>query len=95
MSTLLISLIGSFCWDRLMVAIFAPHIWAVQLEEAKAVTFADFVPILKTVGYIAGGLCLLAMGNPILWGAGYMLYRHFKKAQEATPQAQAAAGRHA
>lgn len=96
MGTLFVSLIGTFCWDRLMVAIFAPMIFQTQIEEAKSVTFMDFVPILKTVGYILGGLLLLGSGNPIIWGLAYMMYRNYNKAQEApaaTPAAAAPATR--
>merc|ERR1719277_1892515 len=33
MGTLFVSLIGSFLWDRLMVYVFARHIFEVQVEE--------------------------------------------------------------
>eukprot|EP00435_Cladocopium_sp_Y103_P051564 s825_g16.t1 len=46
--TLLASLVGTFIWDRLMVALCAPHIMAAQLEEAKATTWKDFLPLLQT-----------------------------------------------
>jgi len=87
MTTLAVSLVGTFCWDRLMVAIFAPHIFAVMIDEAKAVTLADFMPILKTVGYVVGGGIFLFAGNPILWGVAYMMWRNYKQAQQ--PQAAA------
>jgi len=86
MATLMTSLVGTFCWDRLMVAIFAPHIWQVMKDEARATSFADFVPILKTCGYIAGGGMLLLCGNPLLWGLAYYMYRNYKKSQEAQAQ---------
>lgn len=81
--TLLLSLVGTFVWDRLMVAVFAPHIMAAQLEEAKAVTWKDFIPLLQTVGYIAGGGLLLVSGNPIIWGAAFMMYRNWKSTKAA------------
>jgi cation-transporting ATPase 13A1 len=77
-----ISLVGSFCWDRLMTAIFAPHIFQVLLEEARATTFQDFIPILTTVGYGAGGLAFLGVGNPILWGLAFLFYRNYRKGQQ-------------
>lgn len=90
---LLLSLVGTFVWDRLMVAVFAPHIMAAQLEEAKAVTWKDFIPLLQTVGYIAGGGLLLVSGNPIIWGAAFMMYRNWKstKAAAGAPGAPAVA----
>lgn len=78
MGTLFVSLIGSFCWDRLMVFVFARHIWEVQVAEAKAVTFADFWPLIQTVGYSLGGLLFLGTGNPLLWGLAFMMYRSYK-----------------
>mmetsp|Transcript_62322 Transcript_62322/g.190446 ORF Transcript_62322/g.190446 Transcript_62322/m.190446 type:complete len:1465 (-) Transcript_62322:85-4479(-) len=91
MGTLFASLVGSFCWDRLMVACFAPQIWQVMKDEARATTFKDFVPILQTCGYIVGGGLFLVAGNPILWGLAFMMYRNYKKGKEAEAQSQAQA----
>jgi len=87
MGTLFTSLVGSFLWDRLMVAVFAPHIFKAQIDEAKSVKAADFLPLLQTVGYIVGGGVFLLAGNPILWGVAFMIWRNYKKGSE-----QAAAG---
>ncbi|CAJ1358711.1 unnamed protein product [Effrenium voratum] len=80
---LFVSLVGSFVWDRLMVALCAPHIMAAQLEEAKATTWRDFLPLLQTVGMIGGGGLVLVSGNPLLFGAAFLLYRNWKKAPDA------------
>lgn len=87
MITLVISVLGSFCWDRLCTAIFAPHVFKAMLDSALAVTFHDLFPLFKTVGYVAGGLVVLGLGNPILWGLAFMMYRNYNKAQapEAAP----------
>jgi cation-transporting ATPase 13A1 len=90
MLTLAVSLIGSFCWDRLMTAVFAPHIFAVQIEEAKSTKLEDFMPILTTLGYMAGGLVLLGIGNPIMLGLAFMLYRQYKSAQAGWAAQEAA-----
>jgi len=82
MMCLAISLIGSFVWDRLMTAIFAPQIFGAQIDEFKSITMADFMPILTTVGYIFGGLMFLGMGNPILWGLAFLMYRNYRKGQQ-------------
>merc|ERR1711907_297578 len=55
MATLFVSLIGSFLWDRLCVYLFAPHIWSTIVESATNLKPVDFLPLLKTVGYVAGG----------------------------------------
>merc|ERR1719383_1670051 len=87
MITLVISVLGSFCWDRLCTAIFAPHVFKAMLDSALAVIFHDLFPLFKTVGYLAGGLVVLGLGNPILWGLAFMMYRNYNKAQapEAAP----------
>merc|ERR1711957_482889 len=80
MGTLFVSVLGTFLWDRLMTAIFAPHIFKVQLDGAKATTFEDYAPLLKTVGMITGGLVLLGFGNSIyVWGIAFIAYRHYMK----------------
>lgn len=87
MIVLFVSLIGSLLWDRLMVFIFARHIHDAQLEEVKATTLADFVPLLKTVGYTGGGLLVLLTGNPLLLGLAYMMYRNYMKSNWQEPAA--------
>lgn len=81
MTTLFVSLIGSFIWDRLCQAIFAPEIFEVTLHMAMTTTAADFIPLVKTVAYLVGGLMFLGTGNPILWGLGYMMYKNYKSTQ--------------
>jgi len=90
MASLFVSLIGSFVWDRLMVFVFARHIFNVQMAEVKATTFADFVPLLTTCGYVVGGFAFLVAGNPILWGLAFMMYRNYK-GKQATEAAAAVA----
>lgn len=94
MASLFASLIGSFVWDRLMMFVFSRQIFDATLQEAMSTRPSDFIPLLKTVGYILGGLFFLGSGNPILWGLGYMMYRNYKKANDpaAAGGAPAAAG---
>merc|ERR1719231_1364529 len=37
-----VTLVGSFVWDRLCVAIFAPRIFASQLNELYSLSISDF-----------------------------------------------------
>jgi cation-transporting ATPase 13A1 len=87
MGCLFVSLVGTFVWDRICVAVFAPHIFNTMIDEVKAVSFVDFIPILKTVGYVAGGTIFLISGNPILWGLGFMGWRKYKAAEQEKQQA--------
>ena len=54
----LASLFGTFIWDRLMTAIFAPEIFKAMMSEAGKTSLADLMPVLKTAGYVAGGLLI-------------------------------------
>lgn len=87
MTTLTVSLVGSFVWDRLMCAIFAPHIFRVAIDEAKSTTLADFFPLLKTIGYVVGGLAVLGVGNPLLLGGIWWIWRSWKQKQAAAQAA--------
>lgn len=91
MCTLMLSLVGSFLWDRLMLMTFAPEIFQCYISEAKATTFMDFYPLLKTVGMVLGGLIFLGAGNPIMWGIAFMIYRSHKSSQQQAGQAAAGA----
>lgn len=87
MASLGISLVGTFVWDRLMHAIFAPHIFQVMIDEAKATTLNDFMPLFKTVGYVAVGCAFLCMGNPIFWGLAFIMYRNYTNKRTEAAQA--------
>jgi len=87
MTVLFVSLVGTFLWDRLMTMIFAPEIFRAIVDEARATTLKDFMPLLTTVGYVAGGLLLLGSGNILMVGAAFMIYRHYRSQQ---PQPAAA-----
>jgi len=61
-----LSLVGTFLWDRLVIALFAPDIFRAMVGEAKKTTFADLVPLLTTAAKVAGGLFVLANGNVLV-----------------------------
>jgi len=84
-ATLMTSLVGSFVWDRLCTAMFAPEIMAVQIEQARETTAKDFLPLLQTVGMVAGGGFMLVAGNPLLWIMAYWMYRQHKNKQAQAP----------
>lgn len=76
MGLVFLSLGGTFIWDRLITALFAPDIFNAMLTEAKKTTFADILPILMTAGKVAGGLVILANGNIlVIGGIGYYYYK--------------------
>merc|ERR1711990_253950 len=81
MGLVMMTIIGPFIWDRLIIAIFAPNIMRAMVDEAKTTTMADLMPIFKTLGKVFGGLMLLGSGNIFLWGGAAWFY--FKKKKEA------------
>ncbi|KAJ9454587.1 putative manganese-transporting ATPase PDR2 [Diplonema papillatum] len=77
-----ISVVGTFIWDRIATALFAPHIFKIMLEEAGQTRFSDFLPMLTTLGKALGGLILISTVNPlILFGFYYFVYRNIGKKQ--------------
>mmetsp|Transcript_66487 Transcript_66487/g.152289 ORF Transcript_66487/g.152289 Transcript_66487/m.152289 type:complete len:1462 (-) Transcript_66487:171-4556(-) len=76
MTLVMLSLVGTFIWDRICVAIFAPEIFGAMLDAAKATTFKnDVLPMIKGAGLVTAIFCLIASGNPIMWFGAYQLYR--------------------
>ena len=76
------STIGAFIIDRLIVFVFAREIFfASTLRPLMTTTIADFLPIVKTCGYIAGGVLVLplVLGNPIGMIAGFYGFKMYKK----------------
>lgn len=94
MGALLLSLVGAFIWDRLMHVVFAPEIAAVMWENVQTTTFADFKPVLKTIGYVGGALLAVGTGNIMTLIAGYWFYRSYytQPAAAVTPAKAVTAG---
>ena len=68
---------GTFLWDRLCLLVFSPSHFSSVWKEFTKTTWSDFIPILKTVGKIVGGLLLLGSGNIVLIVAAIYLYRQY------------------
>lgn len=85
------TLIGSFVWDRLCLAIFAPSIFASQLREFAALRASDFWGP-NSPKYVGGAILgtwwlVYTEGNMIYAIGAYYAYRKFFK-----PPDPAAAG---
>jgi cation-transporting ATPase 13A1 len=65
MALVAISIAGTFVWDRLVTAIFAPTVFRAMLDEALRTRFSDVLPVLKTAFKVAavGYLIALAFSN--------------------------------
>lgn len=70
---------GTFLWDRLCVAIFAPEIFGAMKEAAYKTTWKDDVyPVFEDCGKIILAICLFFLGLPG-WIALFVWYRNRKK----------------
>ena len=82
---LALSSVGALLVDRLVVLIFARKIFiASTLKPVMSTRVSDFVPLLKTCGYILAGLVVapIILGNPIgIIGAIYA-YKQNRKWQK-------------
>ena len=77
-----ISLVGTFLWDRLITMLFSPKIFKAMLDEAKATTVADLMPVLFTLVKVVVGFTVFASGNLLLWiGCAYFYYKRRGAAQ--------------
>jgi len=90
MGLVLAAIFGTFIWDRLCTALFAPHIFKAMWDEAKTTTLADAMPALMSLGKVLGVLALLGTGNILYMIGAWFLYKKYTANQEAQAQAQAA-----
>ena len=63
-----ISLVGTFVWDRVVTAIFAPTIFKAMFDEAAKTTIADLIPVFTTMFKVIAGVAIFSSGNILLWG---------------------------
>ena len=82
-----LTILGTFLWDRLCVMIFAPNVFKAMRQEASKVTMNDLYPIMITVVKVAVVVVVLGTGNILLGGVAYWWYRQYSaraKAAETT-----------
>ena len=77
MSMVLASIVGTFIWDRLMTAIFAPKIFNAMLIEVGKTGIKDITPMIGSLVKVFLVLLLLGSGNIIVWGLAYYGYRRY------------------
>merc|ERR1719487_3058275 len=67
MGLVFMSLGGTFIWDRICIALFAPDIMRAMVDNAKQTTMEDVLGVLRTLGKVAGVLMVYLSGNPLIW----------------------------
>ena len=76
------SLVGTFIWDRIVVAIFAKDIFGAMMDSARRTTLKDLMPVFSTAAKVVGGVLLLGSGNLLMWGIAFYAYRRFFRKTE-------------
>ena len=76
----LASILGTFIWDRICTALFAPRIFRAMMDEAKQTTPADAMPALMSLGKELGVLLMLSTGNLLMMIGMYWVYKKYKEA---------------
>jgi len=79
----LASLAGTFIWDRICTAVFAPRIFKAMMDEAKQTTPADALPALLSLGKVLGVMIILGTGNLLYAGLAYWMYKKYKPPEPA------------
>ena len=85
MGLVMASLLGTFIWDRVCTAVFAPRIFRAQLQEAAKLTPADLVPMAMSIVKVVVVLTVIGSGNIlVIIGAvwGYRKWNAMKAAKE-------------
>ena len=77
------TIFGTFAWDRLCTALFAPHVFAAMRREAARTTLKDLQPVGLTALKIFGGVALLGTNNIFLIFAVGYYYWQWQKNQQA------------
>ena len=78
---------GTFVWDRLCTAVFAPAVFKAMSDEARKTTLKDLFPVVQTAVMVVGGVFLLSSGNILLWGGAYYYYQYVWKKKPAAAAA--------
>jgi cation-transporting ATPase 13A1 len=78
MSLVGVSILGTFLWDRLCVALFAPKIFRAMLDEALSSKPSDAIPALASLVKVLVVLLLLGTGNILLIGGAFYMYRKYQ-----------------
>jgi len=87
MGLVMASLVGTFVWDRVCTALFAPRIFRAQLQSAAALSLSDLTPMLISVGKVVAVLAILGSGNILLIIGAVWGYRKWKANQAAAEAA--------
>merc|ERR1740130_9951 len=76
------SLVGTFIWDRIATAIFAPRMFKAMFDEARKTTPGDLVPVVMSAAKVFGGLMVVSSGNPLIWIGAFWCYRRMNASKE-------------
>lgn len=70
---------GTFLWDRLCVAVFAPASFKAIMDEARKTSLSDLLPVGLTLLKVLGVVFVLSTGNLLMAGAAWYFWRNFSQ----------------
>ena len=79
----MLTIAGTFIWDRLCTYLFSKNIFNAMMNEARSTSMKDVTPILTTLAKIIGGVLVLGTGNILLAIGGWWYYSRYQKKQQA------------
>jgi len=82
------SIVGTFIWDRICTALFAPKIFGAMFKSAKATTLKDLMPVFWSLAKVVGGLLIMSSGNILVWGGCWWLRRKYNAMAKAKNDAE-------
>jgi len=78
----MMTLFGTFLWDRLVTMFFAKNVFNAMLEQAYQTRPKDFLPILQNLGKAIVFFGILSTGNIIIMGGAWWFWRKYKSQAE-------------
>jgi len=79
MFQIMLVVLGTFLWDRFVIAIFAPKIFKAMVMEALETKITDLIPIFVSLFKVILGFILLGSGNPLVWMAAYYANKKYNE----------------
>merc|ERR1712232_8274 len=90
MGLVFMSIGGTFIWDRICIAVFAPDIMKAMMDSAKETTKKDIMDVFNTMGKVILCAAVYFSGNPLIWIGAIWYYRKSKSQAEAAEEATVA-----
>lgn len=82
MTAILMSLFGTFCWDRLCMSIFAPEVFQAMVDQMNQIQKEDLIPPMKAAICVGCGVAMTVSSNPLFFMAAAYVFNTLGKENE-------------